>query len=80
MSWTDNFVAFDWRAARQDRAIVSADILDCVELALDIEDRGNASVQINCLIMPGLDTFRLRDKNPVGHNVRWVMTGGERQK
>jgi hypothetical protein len=68
MSGADDLVTFDRSATRQDGAIVSTDVLDCVELAVDIEHRSNASVQINGLVMSGLDAFNVCDENPVGHN------------
>src|SRR6185436_14794131 len=79
MSWTDNLVTFDRCAAGEDRSIVSADILDCVKFPVDIENRSNASVQINGLVISGLDAFSIRDKNPVGHDVRCVMKAGRKK-
>src|SRR3954463_10074734 len=77
VSWADDLVPFDRSATRQDGAIVSADILNCVELAVDVEDRSDASVQINGLVMSGLDAFNIRDENPVGHSRHCVMAGSD---
>ena len=65
MPWTNDDIAFD-RTASQSAAIVRADVVDCVELAVDIEDRDQRVIDFDLCEVAADDGSGGSDGNP-GH-------------